>query len=104
MVQEVKTNEHLCDAHLVLIGNKIDKSDDQRQVSSAEAKQFATSHKIDYFEVSARNNIGVHRVFEGIAAKMMEVHSQYVKRVQDQKQITIMLNSTKGSQNGEDSD
>lgn len=61
---EAKSNEHLSDAYLVLVGNKIDIGGEnegmQRQVSKEEAKAYADKNKLHYEEVSARKNIGVH--------------------------------------------
>ena len=48
---------------LILIGNKTD-LDDKREVSIEEAKKFAEKNNIEYFEISAINNIGIIEMME----------------------------------------
>ena len=53
-----------------LIGNKVDIKD--RDISiSEEAKQFANSKKINYYEVSAKTGSGIYNVFEKMANKLV---------------------------------
>lgn len=78
MVSEAKLNEHLSDAYLALVGNKIDVGNEtegiNRQVSQEEAKEYADKNKLLYEEVSARKNIGVHQLFDKIAKQMLVTH------------------------------
>ena len=42
----------------VLVGNKID-LENERVVSTSEAQKIANEHGMDYFEVSAKDNINI---------------------------------------------
>ena len=58
------------DYFVFLIGNKVDIKD--RDISiSEEAKQFANSKKINYYEVSAKTGSGIYNVFEKMANKLV---------------------------------
>lgn len=48
---------------LVLIGNKIDLSVEERKVSKEEAQKFADTHKLVYHEVSAKENTNIKNMF-----------------------------------------
>ena len=48
-----------------LVGNKIDL--ENRQVSKEEAEEFAKSQGLQYYEVSAKQNIGIESLFRSIA-------------------------------------
>ena len=64
----------------VLVGNKLD-LDDERQVSSTRAKQYAENNDISsdmIFEVSAKEGTGVQEMFDRIAMKVKPATS--VKR------------------------
>nr|AFY09909.1 small GTP-binding protein Rab1b [Babesia sp. BQ1/Lintan] len=50
----------------ILIGNKID-LEDQRAVTTDEAREFATQHNMDYIEASAKTAQNVEKAFESIA-------------------------------------
>jgi len=49
----------------VLVGNKIDLPDD-RVVSTEDGKTTADQYKINYFEVSAKQNINVQETFKSV--------------------------------------
>ena len=55
----------------VLIGNKND-LDKQRQVLHREAQEFASRHKMDYYEVSARTGSGVEEAFTLLGRRIYE--------------------------------
>ena len=50
---------------LTLVGNKIDL--ESRQVSREEAEEYARGLGLRYFEVSAKNNIGIDDLFSEVA-------------------------------------
>ena len=51
----------------VLVGNKCD-LEDERQVSSEEARELAAQHKMEYFETSAKTNVGITEAVQHIFA------------------------------------
>ena len=53
----------------VLVGNKLDL---ERMVSKSEAQKVAQEHGMDYFEVSAKDNINVQEVMTYIMDKVHE--------------------------------
>ena len=50
---------------IILIANKIDNIKD-RKISYEEAKLYAKVHKMDYFEVSAKNDLNITETFNDI--------------------------------------
>ena len=67
---ELKRNEFLFDAQLILVGNKMD-AEDSRMVSTQEGKDYANSQELGFAEVSARDGRGVHELFDSIAKTMI---------------------------------
>lgn len=55
----------------VLIGNKLDLEQD-RVVSTSEAKKLASDHGMEYFETSARDNINIQEVLQFIMGKVYD--------------------------------
>ena len=53
---------------ITIAGNKIDLED--RQVSKEDAQSFATEHGLAYYEVSAKQDVGVDEMFKEIAKKL----------------------------------
>ena len=53
----------------VLVGNKIDLEDD-RKVSSEEAKSLADQHKMKYFETSAKLNRNIDELMQHLMEKV----------------------------------
>jgi Ras-related protein Rab-8A len=53
----------------VLVGNKID-LDSERVVSTSEGQKIAKEHGMDYFEVSAKENINIQEVMTYIMDKV----------------------------------
>ena len=51
----------------ILIGNKCD-LEDQRQVSTEDARDLAAQHKMEYFETSAKANTGISEAIGHILA------------------------------------
>lgn len=82
-VIEAKRNEYLTEAYFILVANKIDRYDN-REVTESEGKEYANSQNLDFAEVSAKTNIGVHELFDGLARTMMTRHLKHIKRTQEQ--------------------
>ncbi|BGP58115.1 hypothetical protein JCM8202_006183 [Rhodotorula sphaerocarpa] len=55
---------------VMLVGNKLDLAEEQRQVSTEEAEKFAADEGLMFMEVSAKTAEGVKDVFDQIAEKM----------------------------------
>ena len=59
----------------VLVGNKVDLPASKRKVSKEAATQLAQRHNMEYFEVSAKEDICVEKVFEWVTKKIAETHT-----------------------------
>ena len=59
--------ENLQDPCLVLFGNKADIEKEKREITSEEAKKFANSKKLLYYETSAKTKQGIDEGFSYIA-------------------------------------
>lgn len=55
----------------VLVGNKLD-LEQNRVVSTSEARKIASEHGMEYFETSARDNINVQEVLQYIMGKVYD--------------------------------
>ena len=55
---------------MILVGNKVD-LEDNRQVSTEEAKELADSWGIEYIETSAKTNYNVKEAFENLIMKLI---------------------------------
>ena len=76
---EIKRNEFLTDSHFLLVANKID-AKEARVISESEGKEYANAQSLEFAEVSARSNIGVHELFESLAKTMIVKHLKHIKR------------------------
>lgn len=82
-IESLKTINLRKPFYLVLAGNKLDLAN-KREVSKKEAQHFASTHKLKYFEISAKtleglddvfNNISIN-VFDKIICKKDEIENQ----------------------------
>ena len=89
-LEEIK--ENLQNPCLALFGNKIDIEKDKWEVTSEEAKKFATSKKLTYFETSAKTKYGIDEGFSYIAnetyKKVEEKNSGNIKIGEPTKEKT----------------
>ena len=78
------------DILIVIVGNKIDLED--RKVSPEEAQDYARGQGLQYFEVSAKQNVGVDELFRDLAEKLpkestnKKTSSLRTKRLEQQKE------------------
>ena len=56
------------DIRIVIVGNKIDL--ENHQVSRDEANEYARGLGLQYYEVSAKQNLGVDELFKDLAKKL----------------------------------
>ena len=56
------------DIRIVIVGNKIDLED--HEVSRDEANEYARGLGLNYYEVSAKQNVGVEELFKDLAKKL----------------------------------
>jgi GTPase SAR1 family protein len=90
----------------VLVGNKID-LDSERVVSTSEGQKIAKEHGMDYFEVSAKENINIQEVMTYIMDKVFNNLYAGNKDAEenDRAKPSIVLgpNNSNANKNGSDS-
>ncbi len=64
-IRELKDNA-LPNIQIALVGNKVDL--DHRQVSRSQAQAIAEASGYSYWEVSAKQNLGIEQMFRGVAS------------------------------------
>ena len=69
-VEEVKTQNK--DAKFLLVGNKCDLKEKQREVTTEEAKEYAAENKMKFFEVSAKTGKGIENMFKSIISELLK--------------------------------
>lgn len=57
---------------LCLAGNKCDVTDEERKVEYSKAKKFADENNMMFFETSAKNDVGIKELFNGLLYKLYE--------------------------------
>ena len=60
------------DLPIILVGNKCDLSDDNRQVSLKEGEDKANEFQIPFFETSCKDGININEVFEKLCEDILE--------------------------------
>lgn len=71
---EVKANsDPMCS--IILLGNKADTAEDERQVSTEQGQKFANEHNLKFFEVSAIKNL--HLFETAIESLMTQIADKY---------------------------
>ena len=64
--------ENLNDVSIVIFGNKCDLDKNKWEVTNDEIKRFVDEKKLQYFETSAKDNIGIKEGFESLANSAYE--------------------------------
>ncbi len=83
---------------MILIGNKVDCAEDDRQVSKREAETLASQLNIKYFETSAKENINITEVIEHLLQNIPEEAAEVYHAAPDTSLINI--NDLETSNNG----
>lgn len=82
-LHEIETN---CEnVQRILVGNKLDEPT-RRVVSETEAKRFADSIKINYFETSAKENLNVEQMFQCITELVLDTKLRSIAQ-KDRKSV-----------------
>ena len=80
------------DALYFLVGNKAD-MENERQVTTKEAQNFAKENKMQFFEVSAKDGTKIKELFEAITKECANKHvNDYIKDAVDILDIKITTN------------
>jgi Ras-related protein Rab-1A len=59
---------------IVIVGNKID-DESQRKINIDEAKKLSDENNLEYFETSAKNNIGIVETFNYITNEIFKINN-----------------------------
>ena len=81
---------------MLLIGNKMDLTEEDRQVSTEEAERLASHLNIQYFESSAKENVNVTEVIEHLLNNIPEEAAE-VAHPPDSSLLVGDLNSESGN-------
>ena len=57
---------------IYIVGNKIDE-ENKRQITNAEAKEFADEHGLYFFEISCKDGIGIDKFFEHLCNEITKI-------------------------------
>ena len=95
----IKTIEN---CNMILCANKID-LESERQVTTEEGKDFAKKNELTYYEVSAKNNTNVKRMFYSVVADLSIFAEEtdkegLIKQLEEENGVTT---TNEGNTNGE---
>ena len=95
--QQIKQHQTISEAHLVLIGTKSDLKE-KRQIDASEITKIIEEFKIEYFEVSSKEDKNITEVFD----KMFETIAQQgmVDEEEEEERITDELLKNEETKNG----
>lgn len=77
-VEEIESYSNT--AVLSLVGNKVD-AQELRQIGQDVAKAFASQHKLNYYESSAKDGLNIKEIFDNIAEKIPKANDSGSKLV-----------------------
>uniref|UniRef100_A0A6B2LHQ4 Uncharacterized protein n=1 Tax=Arcella intermedia TaxID=1963864 RepID=A0A6B2LHQ4_9EUKA len=92
-VNELKINVP-DDIIIVVVGNKLDKAQKHREISTETGQEYARSVGAAFFETSAKTKEGIEEAFHSIAQKLIEIQVQKQK-AEPQEQSTIKIQQEK---------
>lgn len=70
LITEVKDNSKPGLPYFILVGNKSDFNDGDRQVLESQAQEFASLHQMEYIETSAKLGRNIDQVFRQLTRKI----------------------------------
>ena len=74
-MNNIKESLNLKEVGVVLCGNKCDVDDCDRQVSYEEGQKLADHYKIQFFEISSKQDINVNDTFVALINQMIEIEN-----------------------------
>ena len=89
------TNEMLVK---LLVGNKIDKEEEEREVSKESGQDFARNKEMVFIEASAKTTIGIQQAFNELVQKIMDV-PELVQECSTKKSNNVTIDDTSSDQN-----
>ena len=84
-IESISENADIKEKVLILVGNKIDIK--QREITEDEAREYAESMKMKYFETSAKENKGINEVFDEIFNDIYELNKNKINEKKDNFQL-----------------
>jgi GTPase SAR1 family protein len=78
----------------VLVGNKVDLNDNERKVSFEEGEKLAQENNINFYEISAKENINIKKCISYLVKEIMQ-NKLYDDRIEDS--FTIEDDSKSGN-------
>lgn len=86
---------------IVIVGNKID-DESQRKITNEEAKKLCEEYKLELFETSAKNNVGIVETFTYITNEIFKINNgkdldSQDKNIKKENNITFDRKSEKSS-------
>ena len=84
----------------MLVGNKIDLEDD-RKVTSEEAKSLAEQHKMKYFETSAKLNKNIDELMTHLMERVYQ--KMFQENVDDGRGKSVVINAKNNRESKKDS-
>ena len=84
-IESISENSKIEEKVLILVGNKIDI--EKREITEDEARKYAESMKMKYFETSAKENKGINEVFDEIFNDIYELNKNKINEKKDNFQL-----------------
>ena len=92
LVEEVKTQNE--NAKFLLVGNKLD-LEEEREVSTEDAKKYSEENNIGFIEVSAKTGTNIEKMFNSSLSKLLEEKNKDEENIS--KNINEFNNNEKNS-------
>ena len=90
------------DCSTILVANKTDVPKSQRKVSEEDGMRLADLHNIEYYEVSAIENTGIHEAVNGLARSICKRFERKLGQLQSSSPVNANKRFIPGSAGGEE--
>lgn len=74
-MENIHKNVDIKETAIVLLGNKIDEEEEEREVTTEEGIELAKELKVRFFETSAYENINISESFQYLASKLIQMRN-----------------------------